>query len=198
MASKQGVTEVTESTSSNEASKPEPAVSGYPNIWDTFFLIFLAGVLVCVAWVGVLSHEEGYKNEVTKQNAEAWAKWLKENSEPRLKEDFALENCAASAMERKRWGECFGSIMENVKELNGLRNAFTGEPLTFIAKCDPKDSSTNGNMVLEKIVPTPPGSAIPTVASQMLDIDAIDTKTSLKLTVCDKGGYAIKVDEFEF
>ena len=189
---------MTKSAQSNQDAKPTPVVSGNPNLWDILFLIFLACVLVCVAWVGVLSHEEGYKNEVTKQNAEAWAKWLNENSEPRLKEDFALENCAASAMERKRWGECFGSIMENVKELNGLRNAFTGEPLTFIAKCDPKDSSTNGNMVLEKIVPTPPGSAIPTVASQMLDIDAIDTKTSLKLTVCDKGGYAIKVDEFEF
>jgi hypothetical protein len=198
MPSKQGVTSVTESTSSNEAAKPAPAVSGYPNIWDTFFLIFLACALVCVAWVGVLSHEEGYKNEVTKQNAEAWAKWLKDNSEPRLKEDFALENCAASAMERKRWGECFTAIMDNVKELNGLRNAFTGEPLAFIAKCDPKDRSTNGNMVLEKIVPTPAGSAIPMVASQMVDMDAIDTKISMKLTVCDKGGYPIKIDEFEF
>ena len=108
------------------------------------------------------------------------------------------EDRAASAMERKRWGECFADIMDNVKELNGLRNAFTGEPLAFIAKCEPKDRSTNGNMVLEKIVPTPPGSAIPTVASQMVDMDAIDTKTSMKLTVCDKGGYPIKIDEFEF
>jgi hypothetical protein len=36
------------------------------------------------------------------------------------------------------------------------------------------------------------------VASQLTDMDAIDTKMSLKLTVCDKGGYPIKVDEFEF
>ena len=32
----------------------------------------------------------------------------------------------------------------------------------------------------------------------LVDIDAIDSKINLKLTVCDKGGYAIKVDEFEF
>jgi len=31
-----------------------------------------------------------------------------------------------------------------------------------------------------------------------VDIDAIDTKIALRLTVCDKGGYPIKVDEFEF
>jgi hypothetical protein len=101
-------------------------------------------------------------------------------------------------MERRRWGDCFNEIMESVKELNGLKNAFTGEPVAFIAKCDPKDRSTVGSIVLEKIVPTPPGSAVPAVASQLVEMDAIDTKLALKLTVCDKGGYPIKVDEFEF
>lgn len=129
---------MTDSAQSNADAKPRPEVSGNPNVWDILFLIFLACVLVCVAWVGVLSHEEGNKNEVTKQNGEAWVKWLKDNSEPRLQEDFAIESCAASAMERRRWGDCFNEIMESVKELNGLKNAFTGEPVAFIAKCDPK------------------------------------------------------------
>jgi len=181
-----------------EADPPEAVVSGYPNFFDILFLLFLACMLVCVGWVGVLSHEEGYKNEVTKQNGEAWVKWLKENSEPRLQEDFAIESCAASAMERRRWGDCYNDIIENVKELKGLKNAFTDEPVAFIAKCDPKDHATVGNIILEKIVPTPPGSAIATVASQLVEMDAIDTKIALKITVCDKGGYPIKVDEFEF
>jgi hypothetical protein len=181
-----------------DAATPAPAVSGYPNFFDILFLIFLTCVLVCVGWVGVLSHEEGNKNEITKQNGEAWVKWLKDNSEPRLQEDFALESCAASAMERRRWGDCYTEIMDNVKELKDLKNAFTDEPLLFIAKCDPKDHTTVGNMILEKIVPTPPGSAVPTVASQLVEMDAIDTKVALKMTVCDKGGYPIKVDEFEF
>jgi hypothetical protein len=47
-------------------------------------------------------------------------------------------------------------------------------------------------------VPTPPGSAIAAITSELVSLDAIDTKISLKLTVCDKGGYPIKVDEFEF
>lgn len=186
------------SAQSNEDAKPTPVVSGNPNIWDILFLIFLACVLVCVAWVGVLSHEEGKKTEVTKNNGEAWVKWLKENSKPRLQEDFVFENCAASAMEKRSWGNYLTDIMENVKELKGLTNAFTGEPVAFIAKCDTKDRSTIGNMVLEKLVPTPAGSAIPIVASQLVEMDAIDTKIGMRITVCDKGGYAIKVDEFEF
>jgi len=181
-----------------DAAQPAPVVSGYPNFFDILFLIFLTCMLVCVGWVGVLSHEEGNKNEVTKQNGEAWVKWLKENSEARLQEDFVLESCAASAMERRRWGDCYTEIMDNVKELKGLKNAFTDEPLAFISKCDPKDHASIGNMILEKIVPTPPGSAVPSVASQLVDMDAIDTKVALKMTVCDKGGYPIKVDEFEF
>ena len=189
---------MTESTHANEDANTTRVVSGYPNVYDILFLIFLTGVLVCVGWVGVLSHEEGNKNEVTKQNGEAWVKWLKDNSDPRLQEDFAIESCAASAMERRRWGDCVNDIMENVKELKGLKNAFTDEPVAFIAKCDPKDRSTIGSIILEKIVPTPPGSAVAVVASQLVEMDAIDTKVSLKLTVCDKGGYPIKVDEFEF
>jgi hypothetical protein len=88
--------------------------------------------------------------------------------------------------------------MEKVKELNSLSNPFSKGPVQFVAKCVAKDTSTVGGIFLEKIVPTPAGSAIPVVASQLVDIDAIDTKIALRLTVCDKGGYPIKVDEFEF
>jgi hypothetical protein len=175
-----------------------PNSSGNPNFFDILFLVFLGCMLGLVAWVGLLSHEEGYKNEVTKHNGEAWVKWLKENSEPRAKEDYAIENCAASVMERKRWGDCFAELTESVPTLKKMTNPFTKEPVHFVAKCDPKDRSTIGGIFLEKIVPTPPGSAVAVVASQLVDMDPIDTKLSLKLTVCDKGGYPIKVDEFEF
>jgi len=177
---------------------PAKVESGLPNFFDILFLIFLGCMLAMVAWVGVLSHEEGLKNEVTKQNGEAWVKWLKENSEARTKDDFEIESCAVSTSERKLWGECFKALTESVSPLNGLVNAFTKEPVQFIAKCDPKDKGTVGAIFLEKLVATPPGSAIPVVSSQLVDTDSIDTKLNLKLTVCDKGGYAVKVDEFEF
>ncbi len=189
---------VGEASIENSGTPPTKVNSGKPNFWDTLFLIFLASVLVLVAWVGVLAHQDGMKNEITKHNGEAWVKWLKDNSEPRMQENFAIESCSASADERRRWGDCFEAILENVKELQNQSNAFTGQPIEFIAKCDPKDRATAGSIVLEKNVPTPPGSAIPLITSQLVSMDAIDTKISLKLTVCDKGGYPIKVDELEF
>ncbi len=182
----------------NAPPQPIPAISGKPNLGDTLFLIFLGCMLVLVAWVGVLAYRDGMKNEITKHNGEAWVKWLKESSEPRMQENFAIESCSASTDERRRWGDCFEAILQNVKELQNQSNAFSGKPLEFISKCDPKDRSTVGSIVLEKIVPTPPGSAIAAITSELVSLDAIDTKISLKLTVCDKGGYPIKVDEFEF
>jgi hypothetical protein len=172
--------------------------SGKPNLYDIMFLILLAGVLGVVVWVGMLSHAEGYKNEVTKHNGEAWVKWLKENSTLRTEENYVLEACAANNEERKRWGDCFTELTANVPTLKDLKNPFNNEPIQFVAKCDPKDRSTVGEISIEKLVPTPPGSAVPVVASQLVDIDPIDTKINLKLTVCDKGGYPIKIDEFEF
>jgi hypothetical protein len=182
----------------NAPPQPITAISGKPNLGDTLFLIFLGCMLVLVAWVGVLAYRDGMKNEITKHNGEAWVKWLKESSEPRMQENFAIESCSASTDERRRWGDCFEAILQNVKELQNQSNAFSGKPLEFISKCDPKDRSTVGSIVLEKIVPTPPGSAIAAITSELVSLDAIDTKISLKLTVCDKGGYPIKVDEFEF
>ena len=182
----------------NTPPQPTPVNTGKPNLGDTLFLIFLACMLGLVAWVGVLAYRDGLKNENTKNNGEAWVKWLKENSDPRLQENFAIESCSASTDERRRWGDCFEAVLQNVKELQNQSNAFTGQPLEFIAKCDSKDRSTVGSIVLEKIVPTPPGSAIATITSQLLATDVIDAKITLKLTVCDKGGYPVKVDELEF
>lgn len=182
----------------NTPPQPTPVNTGKPNLGDTLFLIFLACILWLVVWVGVLAYRDGLKLEITKNNGEAWVKWLKESSEPRMQENFAIESCSAITDQRRRWGDCFEAVLQNVKELQNQSNAFTGQPLEFIAKCDPKDRSTVGSIVLEKIIPTPPGSAIATTTSQLLGTDAIDAKITLKLTVCDKGGYPIKVDELEF
>ena len=189
---------MTEIVHTNDAAQAAPVNSGMPNKSDILFLILLACVMAAVAWVGVLAYKEGYKNEVTKHNGEAWVKWMKDNSEARAQEGFKVENCASSETDRKRWGDCFKELTEKVAPLNNLTNPFLNVPVHFVAKCDPKDRSTVGGIFLEKLVATPLGSAIPVIASQLVDTDPIDTKLSLKLTVCDKGGYPVKVDEFEF
>jgi hypothetical protein len=55
-----------------------------------------------------------------------------------------------------------------------------------------------GAVVLEKLIPTPPGSAVPVINSQLIDSDPIDQKLQLRLSVCDKGSYPVKIGEFEF
>jgi hypothetical protein len=189
---------MTENVHTHDADQAAPVISGMPNKSDILFLILLACIMATVAWVGVLAYKEGYKNEVTKHNGEAWVKWMKDNSEARTQEGFSVENCAVSETERKRWGECFKELTEKVAPLNNLTNSFLNGPVQFVAKCNPKDRSTVGGIFLEKLIATPLGSAVPVVASQLVDNDPIDTKLTLKLTVCDKGGYPIKVDEFEF
>ena len=189
---------MTENVQTNDSAQAAPVNSGMPNQSDILFLILLACIMAAVAWVGVLAYKEGYKNEVTKHNGEAWMKWMKDHSEARTQEGFSVENCAASETGKKLWGDCFKELTEKVAPLNNLTNPFTNVPVHFVAKCDPKDRSTIGAIFLEKLVATPLGSAVPVVASQLVDTDPIDTKLSIRLTVCDKGGYANKVDEFEF
>ena len=45
------------------SDQPTKVDSGLPNFFDILFLIFLACMLGVVAWVGVLSHEEGLKTK---------------------------------------------------------------------------------------------------------------------------------------
>jgi hypothetical protein len=95
------------------------------------------------------------------------------------------------------WGGCLAKIME-LPEFKKMVNPFTGEAPQLVEKCDPTDHLLHGSIAIEKSVPTPVGSAVPTTVSPLIPTDAIDTKLQLKLSVCDKGAYPIRVAEFEF
>ena len=202
--------------------------SGRPTLTDWIFLVSMAVMLALVAWVGELSYQEGMKTEVTKRNGEAWAQWFTETSAERFKEDFGLQACAggptrataatsegsvttsneapsadtstvASTLAPQRnWGECLKYLTTPPGSLAGLRNPFFHEPINIVAKCEPNDRSLVGALVLEKLVPTPPGSPIPFVASPLVESDMIDAKLQVRVTVCDKGAYPIRVAEVEF
>ena len=77
-------------------------------------------------------------------------------------------------------------------------NPFSLKPVAFVAKCDPADQSLNGAVVLEKLTPTPPGSSVPSTASELLVSDGIASKLQLRVTICDKGSYPIRIAEIEF
>lgn len=169
------------------------------------FLALMALVLVTITWIGVLSYQQGMHTENTKRNGEAWVTWLTANSAKRFEADYALAACAggpaaAVASEPaapKTWGTCLEAIQKTT-ELKDQVNPFTGKPPEFVETCDPADYTLHGDITIEKSVANPVGSAVPATASPLVASDAIDTKLQLKLSICDKGGYPVKVSEFEF
>jgi len=95
------------------------------------------------------------------------------------------------------WGACFKYMMTQTA-FKDMINPFTEEAPQFVPACVPSDNSLPGMFVVEKLVPTPPGSAVPMINSQLVDTDPIDQKMQVRVSVCDKGSYAIKIAEFEF
>ncbi len=111
--------------------------------------------------------------------------------------ETAAAAAAAAAPAPGTWGACLNYLMTQTA-FKDMVNPFFDEPPQFIAACVPTDTSMTGMLVVEKMVPTPPGSAVPMVNSQLVDTDPIDQKLQLRVSVCDKGSYAIKIAEFEF
>ena len=172
---------------------------------DKLFLAFLVLVVVAVTWLGIVNYKEAIKVETSKSNGEAWVEWLTETGTTRFEADSQHPACKGGvkpAADAKpgapgTWGACLAHILETT-ELKDQINPFFNAAPHFVAACDPKDRTLMGAILLEDLMPTPPGSATPFVASQLVEADPIDYKMQLRLSVCDKGGYAIKVAEFEF
>jgi len=172
---------------------------------DKLFIAFLVLVVAAVTWLGVVNYKEAIKVETSKSNGEAWVAWLTETGTTRFEADSQHPACKggvkpaadAKAGTPGTWGACLAHILQTT-ELKDQINPFFNAAPHFVAACDPKDRTLMGAILLEDLMPTPPGSATPFVASQLVEADAIDYKMQLRLSVCDKGGYAIKVAEFEF
>jgi hypothetical protein len=172
---------------------------------DKLFLAFLVLVVAAVTVLGIVNYKEAIKVETSKSNGEAWVEWLTETGTTRFEANTQHPACKggvkpaadAKAGTPGTWGACFAHILETT-ELKDQINPFFNVAPHFVAACDPKDRTLMGAILLEDLMPTPAGSATPFVATQLVDADAIDYKMQLRLSVCDKGGYAIKVAEFEF
>lgn len=178
-----------------------------PNSYDYLFMAFMVVIVIAVTLLGVVNYKEALKTEASKLNGEAWVAWLTDTGTQRFEADYKLTECKGGvkpAADAKKdepvlgtWGACFAYAMKNT-ELKDQINPFFNATPQFLAKCDPADRTVMGSFVLEDLMPTPPGSATPFVATQLVDADPIDYKMQLRLSVCDKGGYAIKIAEFEF
>ena len=208
------------STEQDRSLEPKDLTGG-----DYGFIAFILLVLVIVTALGVMAHREALKTEGTKRNGEQWAAWFTKASETRFAPDYAIAACAggakpaaapatapagedakpadapaadaAAAPATGTWGACLAHLT-SATEFKDMVNPFTGKAPNFIAGCDPTDRSHVGSIVLEKSTANPPGSAVATVTSQLVDADLIAEKLALKISVCDKGSYAVKVAEIEF
>ena len=193
---------------------PNPPVSTQPTSIDWLFLLSCVLALALVAWFGKMNYTEANKTETAKRNGEAVVTWMQEATAGRFEPDFAVAACAGTApppagsvpspdktattKAPNTWGGCLEAILKE-SNMKALDNPFQdGLALHFAPACNTEDRRLAGNIVIEKITPNPPGSAVPSITSQLVDADSIAEKLALKVSVCDKGSYAVKVAELEF
>jgi hypothetical protein len=189
-------------------------VSTKPTVTDWIFLLSCVVALAVVALFGKFAYTEANKTETAKRNGEAVVSWMQEATAGRFEADFGVAACAgtapppdgaapaadkaATAKAPNTWGGCLDAILVQ-SNMKALDNPFRdGIALDFAPACNPDDRSLAGNIVMEKITPTPPGSAIPHIVSALTPDVVIDQKIQVRVSVCDKGAYAVKVAEFEF
>jgi len=98
----------------------------------------------------------------------------------------------------RTWGPCFKALSTQGGLLADKFNPFSQKPLVIVAKCDMADRALAGTMALEKSLPTPPGSAIPFIISPFIESDSIEQKMQIRVTMCDKGAYPVRIAEIEF
>ncbi len=187
--------------SDHESVSPVPGSSGRPTTSDMAFLGFLVCVLVMVALMGTFTFREGLKTEVGKTQAEALVKWLSDAKDRRAQVGFEPSACSAASADPGKpptWADCVKVLFGPGGPMGGLQNAFSGQPIAFLSRCEPSNPRSPGQLVLERVSATPPGSAVSSVTLGLAPEDPLDKVLTIKVTVCDKGGYPIKVAEVEF
>ena len=209
---------------SNGGMSPSPQKTRL-TLPDALFLVFLCLVILAMFLAGRFTYDEATKTEGSKANGEAWVKWFAENSPKRFEAGFKPEACARLVPLRseildgkpeaeggggntgvknevkgseKTWGGCIDALKSAKASVAEQINPFFLKPVAFVAKCDPADRSLIGAIVLEKLTPTPPGSSVASTASELLVSDGIASKLQLRVTICDRGSYPIRIAEIEF
>jgi hypothetical protein len=155
----------------------------------------------CAAGLHVVDHLPAASANVASEAAPAAAPASEAKAEPASADVAEGSEVPAPPKEAAKAPNTWGACLEHMftrKEFKEMVNPFTEERPNFVAACVPTDSTLPGAFVIEKLVPTPPGSSVPYIASQLIDTDSIESKLQLRISVCDKGSYAIKIAEFEF
>lgn len=179
-----------------------PSSVGKPTRSDLIFLGAMVFMLAGVGLMGAFTFKEGLKTEASKVQAQAFVDWMTQARAQRSSSNFVPAACAMKSDQAgavaSTWAICSQALLGPGGPLGDARNAFTGRSLQFIARCDPSNAATVGQFAIEKVSLTPAGSAVPVVISPMLADESMDKPLTLRVAICDKGGYSIKVGEAEF
>jgi hypothetical protein len=174
---------------------PHPGTA--PTFSDWIFILSVMAALALVAYLGEIAFEHASQTEKSKRNGEALVKWLSEASAARFDPAYPIKPCAGGGdASASPWSACLQHLMTH--DFKDMKNPFKGSAPAFIDQCNPADKSLTGEIVLLKVTSTPPGSAIPTISSQLMPEDSIDQKLALSVGICDKGSYLVKVADLEF
>lgn len=177
---------------------------------DTIFLVFLGLVVIGVCWLGRIAYLEGGKTEISKRNGEVWLAWFAKARKERFDAGYEPVSCSGRSEpsiagvagpvtqpDTQTWASCLEVLTRDKGALAHLRNPFFESPMIFAAKCEPGNRKLTGALVFEKITPTPPGSAVASVVSPLVDADPVGKPFQVRITVCDKGAYPILIGETE-
>ena len=161
---------------------------------DALFLLFLLAVLIGVALIGHLSYGEGLKTEAAKANAAQLKDWFDQLEANSAKgQTNPLEACADDG--EKTWEGCQAALLSEKGPLGSAKNPFDAAQPVLGAKCDRSDLSTRGLVVVEKGTPAPPGAPPAISFGPMENGEKLSKDLPLRILVCDKGAYALKVAE---
>ena len=175
--------------------------NGRPTAADIAFLVFLVCMLVVVALLGRMTFHEGLKTEASKARAEALVAWLGDAHSRRADASFEPQACARQSADEASpltWAGCAKALVSIAGPLGSKVNPFSGDPMALVARCESAYPGTAGQILLERISATPAGSAVPFVVQPLSGDERLNVSLNLRVTVCDKGGYPIRIGETEF
>jgi len=161
---------------------------------DALFLLCLLAALVGVGLIGHLAYQEGVKTEAAKANAAQLKDWFDQLEAATAKGlGSPLEDCADDA--EKTWENCQNALLGEKGPLRGVKNPFDAALPVLGPKCDRADLNTRGLVVVEKGTPAPPGAPPAVSFGVMENGEKLTKDLPLRIMVCNKGSYALKVAE---
>lgn len=169
---------------------------------EFLFILMLVAALGLVGFLGRISLQEARRTDAAKEQAVKMLRWLDSLSAnsndiaPALKAHCVAgqpEDQSAAVKTGSAWQTCRDALALEGGPLHGYINPFSAEFPVFSEKCDRKNIATRGAIIVEESLKVPPGQTakfVPMQAGRLLE-----NGLAVRVTICDKGSYPIKIGE---